>query len=69
MYYARFPSFASPVFKGPNRAHINPFLPNQIFAQSGNSEGDWPFLYKGRIIRLDELGQTFCSSSGSASQV
>ena len=19
----------------------------------------WPFLYKGRIIRLDELGQTF----------
>ena len=24
----------------------------------------WPFLYKGRIIRLDELGQTFCCSSG-----
>ena len=43
----------------PNRAHINPFLPNQIFAQSGDSEGNWLFLYKGCIIRLDELGQIF----------
>ena len=28
----------------------------------------WPLLYYSRIIRLDELGQTFCSSYGYASQ-
>ena len=43
----------------PNRAHINPFLPNQIFAQSGNSEGNWLFYTKDALSVWTNLGKYF----------
>ena len=56
---------------GSTSLHIpghDPPLDITVFSDVSRNPGPqvlhWPFLYSGCIIRLDELGQTFCSSSG-----
>ena len=45
-----------------HKSSRSPFLVSPIINDPAKPYG--PFLYYGRIIRLDELGQIFCSSSG-----
>ena len=45
-----------------HKSSRSPFLVSPII--NDPAKPYWPFLYYGRIIRLDDFGQIFCSSSG-----